>query len=128
MKKFTLLIITVILLTSYLVGCSQTNEKQFIQELAPNKSKYKIHLFNYNRESSETDTLDMNEFINSDQRIAGNFYEFEGHDYLDKYEKKLKSIHIDYYPVYLIVDKEGIKLKTQYLSKVKEFIKTELDK
>jgi hypothetical protein len=89
-------------------------------------AKYKIHLFNSNKESSVTDTSELNEFINSDQRIAGAFYEFAGHDFMDENLKKLKSIDIDYCPVYLIVDNDGIKLKTQYLSKVKEFIKTEL--
>jgi hypothetical protein len=125
MRRY-LMILSIIMIILYSVGCTSKNDDQFIQELKPINAKYKIHLFNSNRESSDTETLEMNEFINSDQRIPGSFAEFAGHDYMDENVKKLKSINIDYFPVYLIVDSDGIKLKTQYLSKVKDFIKTDL--
>jgi len=114
--------LSMLVLILFIVACSQSDASQFIEDLKPTHSKYKIHLFYSDNESGETDTTELNAIINSDQEIANAFSEFAGHDLTSENVKKLKSIDIDYFPVYLIVDKEGIKLKTQYLSKVKQFI------
>jgi hypothetical protein len=55
---------------------------------------------------------ELNEFINSDQRITENLFEAARHDYSKELRKKLNTLDIDYFPVYLLVNLEGVKLQT----------------
>lgn len=107
-------------------GCISDKGKAFVEQLEPKEADYKIHLFHAGRESPQPDMDALNRFIHSDPIIAGTFYEFSGYDYTEENAKRLKSIGIEHFPVYVVVGEEGIVFQTQYLTRLQAFMLQEL--
>jgi hypothetical protein len=106
-------------------GCNNASSKEFIEELKPQQSNYKLHLFAVNRVPSN----EMNEvqaFMHSNPTILDNITEMNGHDYTDGLKKELKKIGVETFPMYVLLNKDGIVSTSPYLSDMKSLIKQEL--
>lgn len=107
-------------------GCSNETSKEFIEELKPQHSKYKLHLFNADGASYSNEMNEVQIFINSSPVFQDNITEMSGHDYNERLNKKLKKLGIKTYPKYVLMNKDGIVCISPYLSEIKAFIKVEI--
>ena len=119
-RFFILAVITCLFLIS---GCGGPSKQDVMKYLEPSgKEKYSIHLF-YEGNLPMTETNELNIFHNSDPIFldAINKIRFWNQD-LEPYVKWAKVLGIKDFPMYLVMDADGIVLETPYLSKVKEFL------
>ena len=109
-----------------LSGCNSSTYGVFIDELKPQQSNYKLHLFYHNGDTPSNELDEVQTFIHSNQVILDNITEMQGHPYNKQLSKKLKTLDIGTYPMYVLMDKDGFVYKSPYLSEIKAFIKKEL--
>ncbi|MDQ0897576.1 MULTISPECIES: hypothetical protein [unclassified Paenibacillus] len=109
-----------------LTGCNSTKYGEFIGELKPQRSNYKLHLFYHNGDTPLNEMDEVQSFIHSNQVIQDNITEMEGHPYSEQLSKNLKKLDIGTYPMYVLMNKDGLVYKSPYLSEIKAFIKKEL--
>jgi hypothetical protein len=125
--KLRILIISIFLLNIiFLSGCNNETNQELINQLKPKDGKYNIHLFYAEIGDSNIEMGELQSFMNSNPNISDIMHEAGGHPYNKSLVKKLKKLGVNQYPVYLLIDSSGIKLKTPYLSEVKEYIRQEL--
>lgn len=124
-RRFLILaVITSILIIS---GCGGPSRQEVLEYLAPSgNEKYAIHLF-YRGSLPMTDTDELNVFMSSNPPIqdAINRVQFWASDH-DPHVKWAKVLAIKDFPMYLVMDTEGIVFETPYLSRLKEFLTEEL--
>ncbi|RCW49030.1 hypothetical protein [Paenibacillus prosopidis] len=106
-------------------GCSKSS-KEFIEELKPQHSNYKLHLFYTDGSTPYNEMNEVQVFINSSPVFKDNITEMNGHDYSERLNKKLKKLGITTYPMYVLMNKDGVVYKSPYLSEMKSLIKQEL--
>lgn len=109
-----------------LSGCNGSRYGEFIDELKPQHSNYKLHLFYHNEDTPLNEMTEVQAFIHSNQVILDNITEVQGHLYDKQLGKKLKVLDIETYPMYVLMNKDGFVYKSPYLSEIKAFIKKEL--
>lgn len=123
-RFFILSVITCIFLIS---GCGGPSRQDVMNHLEPSgQEKYAVHLF-YEDTLPMTETNELNIFHNSHPIFLDtiNKIQFWNQD-IEPYKKWAKVLGIKDFPVYLVMDAEGIVLETPYLSRVKEFLTDEL--
>jgi hypothetical protein len=107
-------------------GCNNTSSKDFIAELKPQHSNYKLHLF-YVNGSTSNEMKEVQAFIHSNPTILDNITEMNAHDSTDGLKKKLKKIGVETFPMYVLLNKDGIVYTSPFLSEMKWLIKQELE-
>lgn len=70
--------------------------------------------------------LEVQNFLHSNSTILENLGEVNGHPYNQQLDKKLKTIGLKSYPMYVLVNKSGIVYTSPHLSEVKSFVKSYL--
>lgn len=113
-------------ITIILSGCNSSKYGEFIEELKPQHSNYKLHLFYHNGDTPFNEMDEVQTFIHSNQVILENITEMQGHLYNKQLSKKFKKLDIGTYPMYVLMNKDGFVYKSPYLSEIKAFIKKEL--
>lgn len=128
MNCFKKTIISLFILTMLILitGCSDKGNSDFINGLKPSQGQYRIHLYYGKVGNHQYEMVDLNKYVNSDERITGFIPQVQAHETTKELEKKLKTIGVDTLPSYVLVDSEGVKLITPYLSEVKEFINNQI--
>ncbi|MBD0383763.1 hypothetical protein [Paenibacillus sedimenti] len=109
-----------------LSGCNSSKYGEFIEDLKPQHSNYKLHLFYHNGDTPRNEMDEVQSFIHSNQVILDNVTEMNGHPYNEQLSKNLKKLDIRTYPMYVLMNKDGFVYKSPYLSEIKAFIKKEL--
>jgi hypothetical protein len=115
-------ILTIIILN----GCNHASSEKFIDELKPQHSHNKLHLFYVDEETPSNEMKEVQSFIHSNSVILDNVMEMSGHDYTDSLRTELKKLGVKTLPMYVLMNKEGIVSTSPYLSEMKWFIKQEL--
>lgn len=121
---FILTVITFIFLIS---GCGGPSRQDVMNHLVPSgQEKYAAHFF-YEDSLPMTETNELNIFHNSHPIFLDtiNKIQFWNQD-IEPYKRWAKVLGIKDFPMYLVMDAEGIVLETPYLSRVKEFLTEEL--
>jgi hypothetical protein len=125
--KLRILIISIFLLNFILLsGCNNETNQELLNQLKPTDGKYYIHLFYSEIGDSNIEMRELQSFVNSNPKISNIMREAGGHPYNKSLVKKLKQLGVNQYPIYLLIDSNGIKLKTPYLIEVKQYIRQEL--
>lgn len=106
-------------------GCSSINSDEFIKGLKPQHSNYKLHLF-YEGDTPRNEMNEVQTFIHSNPVFLDNISEVVGHSENRRLNKNLKKLGMKTYPMYVLVNKEGIVYNSPHLSKMEEVIKKEL--
>ncbi|MBD7966762.1 hypothetical protein H9647_01675 [Paenibacillus sp. Sa2BVA9] len=126
-SKRSFFILTVITCIFLISGCGGPSRQDVMKYLEPSgEGEYAVHFF-YEDSLPMTETNELNIFHNSHPIFLDtiNKIQFWNQD-IEPYEKWAKVLGIKDFPVYLVMDAEGIVLETPYLSRVKEFLKEEL--
>jgi hypothetical protein len=125
-KMATALLIGLFVIIIVLSGCNGSRYGEIIEELKPQHSNYKLHLFYHNEDTPLNEMNEVQSFLHSNRVILDNITEMQGHAYNKQLSKKLKTVDIGTYPMYVLINKEGFLYKSPYLSEIKAFIKKEL--
>ncbi|NMO96567.1 hypothetical protein [Paenibacillus lemnae] len=115
----SLLILTMVLITS---GCSEQESSDFVEGLKPTQGQFSIHLFYGDIGNHQLDMHELNAYVNSDEKITNLIPQAQAREATGDLKKKLKTIGINTFPAYAVVDTDGVQLITPYLSEVKDFI------
>ncbi|KAB8125506.1 hypothetical protein F9U64_22535 [Gracilibacillus oryzae] len=115
-----------IFVLAILSGCTSSKYEEFIEELKPEHSNYRLHLFYHNGETPRNEMDEVQSFMHSNQVILDNITEVVGHPYDEKLSKNLKKLDVETYPMYVLMNKDGFVYKSPYFSEIKAFIKKEL--
>ncbi|MEK3884346.1 hypothetical protein [Paenibacillus sp. PL2-23] len=110
-----------------LSGCNGSKYEEAIEDLKPQHSNYKLHLFYHNGDTPSAEMKEIQSFVHSNQVILDNVTEMNGHPYNKQLSKTLKILDISTYPMYVLMNKDGLVYKSPYLSEVEAFIKKELN-
>lgn len=118
-RLFNLAVITALFLLS---GCSGPSKEDVMKELVPTgEEKYAIHLF-YKNSLPDSETMELNIFLNTNPAVTP----IQKVQFWDQYQERnvkwAKALGIKEFPMYLVIDADGIVLETPYLSNVKEFL------
>lgn len=118
-RLFNLAVIAALFLLS---GCSGPSKEDVMKELVPTgEEKYAIHLF-YKNSLPDSETMELNIFLNTTPAITP----IQKVQFWDQYQERnvkwAKALGIKEFPMYLVIDADGIVLETPYLSNVKEFL------
>ncbi|WP_314591125.1 hypothetical protein [Paenibacillus terrigena] len=124
MKIKILVLLTFIIITGSLVsGCGGPTKEDVMKELKPAETeKYAIHLF-YKNNLPDSETTELNIFHNSNPEFTKAIIKVQFWD--QEQERNIKwaaAIGVKEFPMYVIVDTNGIVLETPFLSQVKEFL------
>ncbi|MFC4775454.1 hypothetical protein ACFO9Q_01475 [Paenibacillus sp. GCM10023252] len=122
--KLLLMVSFVIIILS---GCNGSKYEEAIEDLKPQHSDYKLHLFYHNGVTPHNEMKEVQSFIHSNQVILDNVTEMNGHRYNKQLSKKLKILDISTFPMYVLMNKDGLVYKSPYLSEIEAFIKKELN-
>lgn len=106
-----------------LSGCGGPSKEAVMKQLSPTgEEKYAIHLF-YKHYLPDSEGNEVLIFHNSDPAIQESINKVQFWDVdLERDMKWAKVLGIKEFPMYLVLDQEGVVLETQYLSKVKQFL------
>ncbi|CAM3404467.1 hypothetical protein PALU110988_20830 [Paenibacillus lupini] len=124
MRKFIFLLVAAVFTLISLSGCSKGPSKaDVLKELKPAENeKYAIHLF-YKDSLPGSETNEVNLFQNSDPAINKAIVKIQFWDhYQERNRKWAKAIGVNEFPMYVLVDADGIVLMTPYWSQLKEFL------
>ena len=124
-KPFRCLLLGIIAIV-VLSSCDNAGSRKLAEELKPEQSKYKLHLFYPDDATPDKELTEVQAFINSDPAIADHVTEMSGHAYSERLSKELKTWGIQTYPMYVLVNKDGMVFKSPYLSEMKADIKQAL--
>lgn len=122
-SKNCLYILAVITALFLLSGCGGPSKEDVMKELVPTgEEKYAIHLF-YKNSLPDSETMELNIFHNSNPAITNAIRKVQFWDqYQERNVKWAKALAIKEFPMYLVIDADGIVLETPFLSNVKEFL------
>ncbi|MBM7565056.1 hypothetical protein [Paenibacillus sacheonensis] len=124
MKLKMLVLIVVSMITVSLVsGCGGPTKEEVLNELKPAETQnYAIHLF-YENNLPDSEATAVNVFHNSNPAYTKAIVKVQFWDHeQDRNKKWAAAIGVKAFPMYVIVDADGIVLKTPFLSRVKEFL------
>lgn len=110
-----------------LSGCGGPSKEDVMKELVPSgEAKYAIHLF-YKNSLPDSETMELNRFHNSIPAITNAIQKVQFWDqYQERNVKWAKALGLKEFPMYLIIDADGIVLETPFLSQVQDFLTQEL--
>ncbi|MGZ9583066.1 hypothetical protein [Paenibacillus marinisediminis] len=118
-----ILVITALFLLS---SCSGQSKEDVMKELVPTEEKYAIHLFHKNG-VPESETMELLNFLNSNSASTNAIRKVQFWDQSQERNIKwAKALEIKEFPMYLVIDANGIVLETPFLSHVKEFLSKSL--
>jgi hypothetical protein len=122
-SKSRLFIFAVIAVLFLLSGCGGPSKEDVLKELVPSgDEKYAIHLF-YKNGLPDSETLELNLFHNSNPAITNGIRKVQFWDqYQERNVKWAKALGIKEFPMYLVIDADGIVFETPFLSHVKDFL------
>ncbi|CAM4462862.1 alkyl hydroperoxide reductase subunit AhpC [Paenibacillus endophyticus] len=121
--KYLALLTLVMIIGSLVSGCGGPTKEEVMKELKPSETeKYAIHLF-YKNDLPDSETTELNLFHNSNPEITKEIIKVQFWD--QEQESNMDwaaAIGVKEFPMYVIVDINGIALETPFLSQVKEYL------
>lgn len=124
MRKFIFALVAAVFILISLSSCSRGPSKaDVLKELKPAENeKYAIHLF-YKDSLPDSEAYELNLFQNSDPALIKSIVKVQFWDhYQERNRKWAKAIGLKEFPMYVLVDADGIVLMTPYLSQLKEYL------
>ncbi|MDQ6420399.1 hypothetical protein RB620_13220 [Paenibacillus sp. LHD-117] len=126
-RNVFVLFIVIGIMASLVSGCKGPTEEEVMKELKPAETeRFAVHLF-YRNNLPQSETTELNIFHNSNPDITKAIVKIQFWD--QEQERNIQwaeAIGVKQFPMYVIIDANGIVLETPFLSQVKEFLGEEL--
>ncbi|MFF2890169.1 hypothetical protein [Paenibacillus sp. NPDC057967] len=123
MKLSRMMLVMTMVMGLVLSGCSGYKKGEVLEELKPREAgTYAIHLF-YEGVLPDSETTELNIFYNSTSELLKTMTIVQFWDQVqDRNVKWAKAIGVKQFPMYVVMDHDGIVLETPYLSQVEAFL------